>query len=208
MRNFSKLCLAAAVSAVAVQAVTPAIGVATAVGTFTVNSAEVEGNANLFDGAQIRTGKSPSQVYLQNGPAVILGIDSEGAFYRDRLVLERGATRVQNMSGYSIQAAQYRISGEEPKSQAIVRLYEGDVQIAALTGTLRVSNEKGVLLTRVGAGTATSFSQSPSAKGAPINTENRPKEIALYALLVLSMAGLGLATDAILQPGGRSSVSP
>lgn len=206
--NLPKYCLAAVLSAALTQAATPAIGVATAVGTFKVNSADVEGNANVFDGAQIRTGKSPSQVYLQGGPAVILGVDSAGAIYHDRLVLEQGATRVQNMLGYTVQAARYRIQGEEPKSQAIVRLHDGDVQIAALTGSLRVSNEKGVLLTHIGAGTASAFAQNNQDSGAPANTANRPKEIALYALLVASLAGLGLAVDAVLQPGARNSTSP
>lgn len=188
-------------------AASPTIGVATAVGTFKVNSAEVEGNANIFEGAEIRTTNAPSQVFLQNGSAITLGLNSVGVLYRDHLVLEEGATKVENMTGYTIQAAAYRVQGE-PKSEAVVRFDSGEVQVASLAGSLNVSNEHGALLTRVGAGTASSFNKNPQAGGAPINTANRAKETTLYLLLVASLGGLGLAVDAIVQPGSKAQVSP
>ena len=48
----------AALSIASAFAVTPTIGVASAFGTFMVNSAEVQGNANIFEGSQIKTGKA------------------------------------------------------------------------------------------------------------------------------------------------------
>ncbi len=185
----------------------PTIGVATAVGTFKVNSAEVEGNANIFDGAELRTTNSPSQVFLQNGSAVTLGLNSVGILYRDHLVLEEGATKVENMAGYTIDAAAYRVQGE-PKSQAVVRFDTNEVQVASLAGSLNVSNARGALLTRIGAGTASTFNKTPQSSGAPINTADRRKETILYALLIASLAGLGLAIDALVQPGNTRQVSP
>lgn len=189
-------------------AASPTIGVATAVGTFKVNSADVEGNANIFDGAEIRTTNAPSQVFLQNGSAVTLGLNSVGVLYRDHLVLEEGATKVENMAGYTIQAASYRVQGE-PHSQAVVRFDSNEVQVASLAGSLNVSNNHGALLTRVGAGTASAFNKTPqSGNGAPINTADRAKETMLYLILIASLGGLGLAVDAIVQPGNKSQVSP
>jgi hypothetical protein len=188
-------------------AASPTIGVATAVGTFRVNSAEVEGNANIFDGAEIRTTNAPSQVFLQNGSAVTLGLNSAGILYRDHLVLEAGATKVENMTCYTIEAARYRVQGE-PRSQAVVRFDANEVQVASLAGALSVSTNQGALLTRVGAGTASAFNKAPQASGAPINTADRAKETVLYAILIASLGGLGLAVDAILQPGTKSPVSP
>src|SRR6266851_8300336 len=75
-------------------ALTPTIGVASAIGTFLVNSAEVEGNANLFDGSQIRTGQASSKVYLINGGALVLGVNSSGTIYHDHFELHQGATNV------------------------------------------------------------------------------------------------------------------
>ena len=188
-------------------AAAPTIGVATAVGTFKVNSTEVEGNANIFDGAELRTGTTPSQVFLQNGSAVTLGVNSAGVLYHDHLVLQEGAAKVQNMTGYTIDAAAYRVQGE-PKSEAVVRFQSNEVQIASLAGFLSVSNTHGALLTRIGAGTASSFNKVPQNQGAPANTANRAKETTLYLLLIASLAGLGLAVDAVAQPGTKSQMSP
>lgn len=190
-------------------AASPTIGVATAVGTFKVNSSEVEGNANIFEGAEVRTTNAPSQVFLQNGSAVTLGLNSVGVLYRDHLVLEEGATKVENMSGYSIQAAAYRVQGE-PRSKAVVRFDGEEVQIASLAGSLSVLNDHGALLTRIGAGTASAFNKNPQAgqNGAPINTANRRRETILYLMLIASLGGLGLAVDAIVQPSTKHPTSP
>lgn len=207
LQNFLVVGVASAALTATVFAASPTIGVATAVGTFKLNSSEVEGNANIFEGAEIRTTKAPSQVFLQNGSAVTLGVNSAGILYRDHLVLEAGATKVDNMTGYTIEAATYRVQGE-PRSQAVVRFDSNEVQVASLAGALSVSTNHGALLTRVGAGTASAFNKTPQSSGAPINTADRAKETALYAILIASLAGLGLAVDAILQPGTKSPVSP
>ena len=57
---FNTVGLAVAMSAVSAFATTPTIGVASTFGRFTVNSAQVSGNANLFDGSRIRTDKAAS----------------------------------------------------------------------------------------------------------------------------------------------------
>ncbi len=206
-RNIFRLTTAALTLSATSFAATPTIGVATAVGTFKVNSTEVEGNANIFEGAELRTSNASSQVFLQNGSAVTLGVNSAGVLYRDHLVLNEGAAKVQNMTGYTIDAAAYRVQGE-PKSEAVVRFQSNEVQIASLAGSLSVSNTHGALLTRIGAGTASSFNKVPQNQGAPANTANRAKETTLYALLIASLAGLGLAIDAVAQPGTKSQTSP
>jgi hypothetical protein len=204
-----RLGVAGAVIASSGFAAAPTIGVATAVGTFKVNSSEVDGNANIFEGAEIRTANAASQIFLQNGSAVTFAVNSAGVLYRDHLVLQQGATKVENMPGYTIQAGAYRVQGE-PKSQAVVRFQAGEVQVASLSGSLNVMNARGALLTRIGAGTASSFNKDPQAgqSGAPVNTENRAKDTTLYLLLVASLGGLGLAVDAIVQPGTKTQVSP
>jgi hypothetical protein len=181
-----------------------------------VNSSEVEGNANLFDGSRIRTDKASSKVYLMSGAALVLGVGSAGTIYRDHFTLNQGATKVDNLTGYSIHADRYDIRQGKPASQAIVRLNQGAVEIAALSGSLSVFDEHGALLTRIGAGTASAFqagvgtaSQSDAGhlpSGASVDNNNHKRRLALLALLTGSaLAGLGLATDAILQ---SSSTSP
>ncbi len=201
-------CLASAISVATSLALPPTIGIASTVGTFIVNSNQVDGNANLFEGSEIRTGKASSQVFLQNGATLTIGIDSTGTIYRDHLLLQGGATKVDNMNGYSIHAATYRIEQGQPASQAVVRLDGDTVEVAALAGSLNVFNGKGALLTHIGSGTASAFQTGSPAGGqgsATPNNNNRIKYVTATALLfAVTLAGLGLAVDAILQPAPTS----
>ncbi len=205
--NSLKLCLIFLLSAVACLAVQPTIGIATAVGSFVVNSNRVDGNANLFDGSDVKTGKASSQVFLQNGAALTLGIDSAGTIYRDHLLLQQGATKVDNMNGYSVHASDYRIEQGQPASQAVVRLDGDMVEVAALAGSLNVLDKKGALLTHIGAGTASAFQTGAGGGGGggqgtpnPNNNNRRKYETATALLLAATLAGLGLAVAAIVQP--------
>jgi hypothetical protein len=208
LQKLPKLLVVAAVTMASVIAASPAIGIASAVGTFMVNSSEVEGNANLFDGSRIRTDKASSKVYLMGGAALVLGVNSAGTVYRNHFTLNQGATKVDNLTGYSIRADRYDIRQAKSSSQAIVRLNQGAVEIAALSGSLNVFDENGALLTRIAAGTASAFQSGVSTlpSGASVDNNNRKRRLALLSLLTGSaLAGLGLATDAILQ---SSSTSP
>ena len=221
------LCVATAVSATCSSAVTSTVAVASGPGTFNLDGVKVEGNANVLEGSQIKTGPAPSRVYLQTGEMLILGINSCARFYRNRVLLEQGATRVSGMSQYRIEAARYRVQSADARSEAVVRLEGNAMQVAALSGAVNVFNQQGALLTHIGAGTASAFqtgdkpvvaAQSGADAGqtgaTPAATEEekrkkRRREAALYITLGASLAGLGLAVDAILQPGnGPSPTSP
>jgi hypothetical protein len=203
-----RLCQTVLLWTVTCFAAQPTIGIATAIGTFIVNSNRVDGNANLFDGSDLKTGKASSRVFLQSGAALTLGIDSAGTIYRDHLVLQQGATKVDNMNGYSVHAADYRIDQGQPASQAVVRLDGNMVEVAALAGSLDVFNKKGALLTHIGSGTASAFQTGGRAGDQDIpdpNNNNRRKYKAAEALLLAAtLAGLGLAVDAIMQPSPTS----
>ena len=228
----SKLCFATGLSLSCSFAGTPTIGVASAFGTFSVNDAKVEGNANIFNGSQIKTDLASSRVYLQNGAALTLGTYSAGTLYKDHVVLQQGSAKVDGINGYSIQAGNFKIKGTEALSQAVVRLDGGTVQVAALTGSVNVLNSRGVVLNRITAGSASEFQNDSNANGAPGQSgatagqgqsgasaqtgatsgaaearRRRIRETELYLTLGVALGGLGLATDAILQPGSPS-VSP
>ena len=192
-------------------ALPPSIGIASAVGSFVVNSARVDGNANLFEGTQIRTAKASSQLFLSGGASLVLGIDSSGTVYRDRFVLQDGAAKVDNMTGYGLNAREFRIRESQPASQAVVRIEEDTVEVAALTGGLNVFNRQGALLTRIGSGTATAFQSGSGGTSSggyhppESNNNNRLKIKAASSLLLAgTLAGLGLAVYAITQPAPTS----
>ena len=207
-----RLGIAALVSVAAGLALPPIIGVASALGTFTVNNAEVQGNANLFDGAQLKTSKASSRIFMQNGASLVLGIDSVATIYADHIELQQGAAKVDNMAGFSIRARDYRIVSAQSGSQAIVRITAAEVQVAALTGSLNVFDSSGVLLTRITNGTAAAFSiaasgasAGPAVHGARRNNNNVERRDAALLLLILAAAALlGLFVDSISQASPTS----
>lgn len=158
----------------------------------------------MFDGSQIRTDKASSKVYLMSGAALVLGVNSSGTIYRDHFHLDLGAAKIDNMTGYAIQADKYDIRPAQVSTQAVVRRDKDGIEIAALTGSLNVFNDKGVLLTRIGAGTATAFQSGAGPQPSGATTRNNNNELRRTGLIYVTtgvvLAGLGLATDAILQP--------
>ena len=206
--NVTRFAIAALMCVATSSAMPPTIGVASAFGMFVVNHNQVNGNANLFDGSELKTTRASSQIFLESGAALTLGIDSAGIIYRDHLLLQQGATKVDNMNGFSVHAANYRIEEGQAATQAVVRLDTDVVEVAALTGSLNVFDEKGALLTRIGSGTASAFQTGGSGggQGSPTaNNNNRTKyRTATALLLAVTLAGLGLAVAAIVQPSPTS----
>src|SRR5437899_6869407 len=93
-------------------AAAPAVGIATARGSFTIDASSIAGNATLFEGNQIETGKASSQLQLNNGARMQLAAESRGIVYRDRLVLEKGSSRFENAGNYQVEALSLRIRPE------------------------------------------------------------------------------------------------
>jgi hypothetical protein len=196
-------------------AVTPVIGVASAFGSFTVNSSQVTGNSNVYDGSQINTSSTASQIFLQGGPSVMLATNTGATVYNDHLVLTQGAVRVDNMNKYDVQALGYRVAADEPNSQAAVRLREGAVEVASMSGVVKVFDPNGAMLTRVGAGTASSF--KPGQSGAdPGNGSNSKSggsaagaiaggHKVLYTSVILGVAGAGAGAAAFVASRGKGN---
>jgi hypothetical protein len=136
-------------------AVGPSIGVATAVGTFSVDESPVVGSVNLSDGAKLQTTTSPSDVRLQNGAEVRLATRSAGTFFNDHISLDRGAVRVANFSGLTVNVNQLQIVSDDPGAQAVIRMQKKTIEIASIGGDVRVMDSG--LLTRVSSGTKMSF---------------------------------------------------
>ena len=211
LNHLKTFAVATALSVTSAFAATPAIGVASAFGSFTVNSAQVSGNANVLDGSQVRTDKSSSQIYLQSGPSLTLATNTAATVYNDHLVLTQGSARVDNMSSYSVEASGYRVVPEDATSQAIVRLNSGAVEVASMSGALKVFDRDGAMLTRVGAGTASSFKPQTGASGAGSAGAGAAKgtvvssSVLLYSAIVVGLAGVGVGAAALASSNNSSS---
>src|SRR5258707_9597456 len=62
---------------------TPAIGIVTAAGHFTIEKSQVWGNSSLFDGSTIETDQASSDLALRNGVKVQLGSNSRARVFEN-----------------------------------------------------------------------------------------------------------------------------
>ncbi len=148
-------------------AAAPPIGLAIANGDFTLDNQPVPGNATIFDGNTIETLGSASRVSLKTGTRIELAEGSRGVFHRDYLMLEKGITQVETSQPYRIQALSFKIVPVERAASARVSIMGPDsVRVAALTGTVRVSNREGVLVASLSPGRPLDFSPQAEAGAA------------------------------------------
>src|SRR5713226_2283219 len=90
------------------QAAGPAIGFATAKGSFQIDGASVSGNATLFGGTTIETGDASSRLQFSNGTRIELAAHSRAKTFGDHLTLEKGLSEWTGKN-YRIEAQSLRI---------------------------------------------------------------------------------------------------
>jgi hypothetical protein len=147
------LFLSVFISAVATAA-SPAIGIVTASGHFTLDQSQVWGNATVFEGSVVETGSASSEVALRNGAKLQLAKDSRARILADRVVIEKGIGQISAPESFEVNAANLRIH-----STGRLRVNMGQtVEIASLAGSARVSSASGMLLAAIPAGRTMGFS--------------------------------------------------
>jgi hypothetical protein len=146
-----------------VSAATPAIGVAMSEGTILVNDTQTPGNATIFSGTTLQTQRTSSQVRLKDGGQVRFDSDSRGKVFSDHVDLLQGSARI---SGYSANVSGLNVRAEGDSS-ASVTLKGKVVEVAALTGDVRVFNAAGVNVANILPGRALDLRlQEPGASSA------------------------------------------
>lgn len=146
------------------------IGVATARGGIRMDEAAVSGNGTLFEGTTVETGRTASDLRLNNGMNVQLASGSKGVVFADRLVLQRGGGQLSSPAGkasaYRMEARSLRVEPVGGGSQGMVQLTAANrVQVSAARGSLRVTNAQGVMIASLAAGRALEF-ELPGESGA------------------------------------------
>jgi hypothetical protein len=103
---------------------------------------------------------------LNNGAQVLLGTESRAKVYQGRLVLEKGGGQLQSSVLYPLEARGLRIASASPDTVARVRLSgPSQVLVAALKGSVRVTNSSGVLVASLEPGRNLSFDPQAGAAG-------------------------------------------
>ena len=135
----------------------PAIGLATATGSFRLDNSQVFGNATLFEGASVQTDEASSRLQLNNGARIELAPESRARVFVDRVMLDQGLGELTSSSGYRVEARTLRISAASAATARILIDGPNTVMVAAENGPVHVYNKIGLLVANLSAGTSLSF---------------------------------------------------
>jgi len=194
---------------VAVAAIPPGV-LGIAVGpAFMLNGSSVPDNANLVAGARVVAMDQPVHIHLNGGCDYILAPHSSARIENHRLVLENGKVRARHCGNCKVVAGFYLVSGD-PGTDGLIGYTGGNLEVAGLNGTLQVTGAQGLLGGAVAPGAYSTFGAQAGATGAAAGASGATatgagvsaKTLAIYGTaLAGALAGLGIAVDAILQPG-------
>ncbi|MEO8025049.1 MAG: hypothetical protein ABI823_01165 [Bryobacteraceae bacterium] len=149
-------------------AASPVIGTAQTRGAFQVDNSPVSGSAALFEGSRIQTAAALSTVDLAGGSRLELASESRARVFVDHAVIEQGGSIVRSGSqqgaGYSLIARSLSIQPDGDNGSARVQLAGSTrVQVAAVSGAVRVRNSQGLLVANLAAGTTLEFDPQSGA---------------------------------------------
>jgi hypothetical protein len=192
----------------------PVIGTVVASGTFRLDNGTVAGNATLFEGAMIETNSARSRVQLSSGVRVSLGAESRARFYDDRMVLEKGEGRIDKTGRFRLEAGGVVVHPATGDAIARVQLLGGArVQVAALSGSLRVMNLRGMRVANVETGRSLEF--EPQADATTSRVTGTLRRSNSHFLLTdettnvtVELAGAGLAKEVGYRIEATGSLDP
>jgi hypothetical protein len=179
----------------------PVIGTVVAQGAFRIDNASVTGNATLFEGATVETKSAASRMNLFSGAKILLETESKAKFYGDHMVLEKGEVRLEKAQSFRFEARGLTIQPETGDASARVVLGGGArVEVAALAGSFRVLNARGLLVANIGSGR--SLVLEPQAGNAPSIVTGTLRLVGGHYLLTdettnvtVELAGAGLSKE-------------
>jgi hypothetical protein len=147
---------------------TVSIGTASARGEMRVDNYLVNGNATLFDGSVVETGKATADLRLSKGTEITMSTGSRGTLYSDHLVLQQGESEVAAASiPFQLEVNGLRVIPNDPSSRGVVSLKPGStVEVASLNGSFGVTNGHGIVLANVRPGRVISFAMQAGANPA------------------------------------------
>ena len=157
--------IAVVAAASAAYAGSPAIGIITASGHFTVAGSRIWGNSTIFDGAVVETGSASSELALRNGVKLQLAAGSRARVWEDHATLDRGVGQVAGNSPYEVTAGGLRIRADGEGARLRVGLRDR-FEVTALTGSARIADTAGLLLAAIPAGRTMTLSMQAAGQAA------------------------------------------
>lgn len=205
--------LVTALSMSAIAASGPVIGIATSDGSLSVNNSQVNGNANLSAGTVVRTDSATGRVQLYGGTKMVLGNHSQVKVFPNKVLLDQGSTQLAGSSSYPLEALGIRVS-PSAHAQAMVRVQDSKVLVAALNGPVHVTNTAGVPLASVVSGRSLSFQATEAPSTASSMRGTLTKENGRFVLpdetsgLKVQLTGEGLEREIGRRVSVTGSASP
>jgi hypothetical protein len=165
LRAAMAVCLALQISIGS--AASPAIGVATAKGSFNLDASKTAGNGTLFEGSTVETGKASSELKMASGVRMTLDVGTRGKVYRDYLLLEKGTGQINGGADYRIRARSLQIEPSAGGQAKVTLTGANKVLVAALTAPVRVTNASGLVIAELSAGHAVEMEPQAAGAAAP-----------------------------------------
>ncbi|HLJ48718.1 MAG TPA: hypothetical protein VKU01_22030 [Bryobacteraceae bacterium] len=154
------------------------IGTVTAHGSIQVDGSPVFGNATVFDGTLIETGKATTNFHLQRGIELAMAPSSRGKLFSNKLVLEKGTTELSKASGFLVEASSLRIQPLDNLSKGAVSVQgTSKVSVSASAGEMNVSLPNGLLLAKVTPERALEFDSQNAGATAPTTITGRLSKV-------------------------------
>jgi|GEM_PF-2591242 len=176
---------------------------------FLVNGASTPSNANLLKGTRIQTLEKATTLYLHERCEYLVGPRSAVTVNSKMVTLETGSVRAKRFGDCRIMYGGLWVTGDA-NSDGVAALTGRNLEVASVGGTVEVVNSAGDVLSKLAPGAVSSFGSSTNLpSGASISGGSAsPFKTALLmgGGASVALAGLGLATDAWLQPNSSKSV--
>jgi hypothetical protein len=154
------------------------IGLAISEFSFSAGTSSVPGQATLFDGDSVRSQFLPTRLFLKDGSRYVLGIGSEGAVYRNHLLLRSGSAEIVSSGRTSrVIASSISVTADTPGTAATVYAGSKAVTVLVRRGEVKVGRLGGARTTTLGAGRSASLRMDGRA-GLTVDTEGATVEAA------------------------------
>lgn len=127
-----------------------AIGTATARGDIRVDGYAVSGNATLFDGSAVQTDAASATIRIDKGTEIKLATGSMGTLFHDHMILDHGSSQLSSDGSYRLDAGSFSVMPADGKALGRVSVSDkGAVEVAAISGELKVVDPVGNLVRTV-----------------------------------------------------------
>jgi len=164
---------------------TGSIGTVSVRGNVRVDGYTVSSNGTIFDGTIIETSQSTAILRLNNGNEISLARNSQGVVHGDRMELLRGSGQLKTSAApFQVEAMGLRITSGGIDATGIVSMSSADtIDVASLSGELRVMDENGLSLARISSAAAMSFPVPKAADSKKSAPTGQPKTITIVGLV-------------------------